>query len=110
MAKPEWGSKHRCKSCGKPFYDMLKNPIVCPACGTELVVEKLLKPSKAAKVDETEVKAKAEKAKKVVSEDEEDVSLLLDDEEILAEDDVDLEDDDNDDLGVVVRSSDEDDT
>lgn len=35
MAKPEWGSKRICLSCGARFYDLGKRPIICPACGTE---------------------------------------------------------------------------
>lgn len=34
MAKPEWGSKRICLSCGARFYDMQRDPVVCPACGT----------------------------------------------------------------------------
>ncbi len=44
MAKPEWGEKHRCGSCGTAFYDMKKDPIICPACGVKNIPEKLLKP------------------------------------------------------------------
>ncbi len=36
MAKPEWGSKRVCQSCGGRFYDLLRDPIVCPHCGAEL--------------------------------------------------------------------------
>ena len=36
MAKPEWGSRRVCLSCGSRFYDLLRDPIVCPDCGTEL--------------------------------------------------------------------------
>ena len=32
--KPEWGTKRTCQSCGAPFYDMRRTPIVCPKCGT----------------------------------------------------------------------------
>ena len=32
MAKPEWGTKRVCQSCGVRFYDLLRQPIVCPAC------------------------------------------------------------------------------
>ncbi len=35
MAKPEWGTKRICLSCGAKFYDLLRSPILCPACGTE---------------------------------------------------------------------------
>ncbi|HEX2555006.1 MAG TPA: TIGR02300 family protein [Microvirga sp.] len=34
MAKPELGLKRQCMSCGAKFYDLNKNPIVCPKCGT----------------------------------------------------------------------------
>jgi len=33
VAKPEWGTKRVCLSCGARFYDMRRDPIVCPACG-----------------------------------------------------------------------------
>ena len=32
MAKPELGSKRLCGSCGAKFYDLNKDPIVCPKC------------------------------------------------------------------------------
>lgn len=34
MAKPELGTKRLCGSCGAKFYDLSKNPIVCPKCQT----------------------------------------------------------------------------
>ncbi len=34
MAKPELGTKRQCTSCGAKFYDLNKDPIVCPKCGT----------------------------------------------------------------------------
>ena len=40
MAKPELGTKRLCASCGAKFYDLSKDPITCPKCGTvfEIVV------------------------------------------------------------------------
>ena len=35
MAKPELGTKRVCVSCGSRFYDLTKQPAVCPKCGTE---------------------------------------------------------------------------
>ena len=32
MAKPEWGIKRLCASCGARFYDLKKDPIICPKC------------------------------------------------------------------------------
>jgi uncharacterized protein (TIGR02300 family) len=43
VAKPQWGSKHICHSCGTRFYDLLRDPIVCPNCGAEFDPEALLK-------------------------------------------------------------------
>ena len=39
VAKPEWGTKRWCLSCGAPFYDLRRNPIVCPLCHTDLKPE-----------------------------------------------------------------------
>ena len=33
MAKTEWGLKRICPNCGTRYYDMKKNPPVCPSCG-----------------------------------------------------------------------------
>ncbi len=44
MAKPEWGAKHLCRSCGARFYDLRRKPIVCPKCGTVHVPEPANKP------------------------------------------------------------------
>ena len=34
MAKPELGAKRQCQHCGAKFFDLNKDPIVCPKCGT----------------------------------------------------------------------------
>ncbi len=39
MAKPELGTKRVCVSCGARFYDLTKQPAVCPKCGPEQPVE-----------------------------------------------------------------------
>ena len=36
MAKPELGTKRLCGSCGAKFYDLSKDPIICPKCHTVL--------------------------------------------------------------------------
>ena len=40
MSKPELGTKRLCGGCGAKFYDLNKDPITCPKCGTvfEVVV------------------------------------------------------------------------
>ena len=37
MVKPEWGTKRTCQSCGAKYYDMLRDPVICPRCETEYV-------------------------------------------------------------------------
>ncbi len=34
MAKAELGAKRECQSCGTKYYDLGKEPPVCPRCGT----------------------------------------------------------------------------
>ena len=39
MAKPELGTKRVCVSCNARFYDLARQPAVCPKCGTEQPAE-----------------------------------------------------------------------
>jgi uncharacterized protein (TIGR02300 family) len=34
VAKPELGNKHQCQHCGTKFFDLNRDPITCPKCGT----------------------------------------------------------------------------
>ena len=38
MAKPELGTKRLCGNCGAKFYDLNKDPIVCPKCHTVMAL------------------------------------------------------------------------
>jgi uncharacterized protein (TIGR02300 family) len=38
VAKPDLGTKRLCGNCSAKFYDLDKNPIVCPKCETVFVV------------------------------------------------------------------------
>jgi uncharacterized protein (TIGR02300 family) len=44
VAKPELGTKRLCASCGAKFYDLNKDPITCPKCGTVFEVAALTPP------------------------------------------------------------------
>ena len=72
MPKPEWGAKHICHNCGTRYYDMLRDPIVCPKCNTQFDPEAFLKSrrTRAASVEEV-APAKATAAKKKAAEPEE---------------------------------------
>lgn len=88
MAKPEWGVKRACPSCGARFYDLLRDPIVCPSCGETFALEALTRPrrGKSAAIAPKPVKSpepeleEVEEADELVETDDDDV-LDLDDEE-----------------------------
>ena len=49
MAKPELGEKRLCPNCAAKYYDLNKDPILCPKCGTPFevaVVHTKTKPEK----------------------------------------------------------------
>jgi uncharacterized protein (TIGR02300 family) len=106
VAKPEWGTKRICQSCSAPFYDLRRDPILCPKCGAVFDPEAILKSRKVKGVEET-----VEPPKKKAAEPEEAVD---DEEESLGEEDDVLEDasdlDDDDMSGVIEASEDDDET
>lgn len=38
MAKAELGTKRQCQSCGAKFYDLNKDPIICPTCSVQFII------------------------------------------------------------------------
>lgn len=66
MAKPEWGVKRICANCNARYYDMRKDPPVCPSCGTVFDPEALLKSRRARPTPVEDMK----KAPVVVEDDE----------------------------------------
>jgi uncharacterized protein (TIGR02300 family) len=47
LAKPEWGTKRICPNCGARYYDLLREPVVCPKCTTPFDPEAFLKARRA---------------------------------------------------------------
>src|SRR4051812_24764202 len=47
VAKPEWGSKRICPSCGTRYYDLMREPVICPKCSTPFDPEAFLKSRRA---------------------------------------------------------------
>ena len=94
MAKSEWGVKRVCQSCDVRFYDLRRDPIVCPSCGTKFDPESVLRSRRnragttasavAAKKAEVKPKAKAE------------VEADAESEDVVAEDDFEVPDGPND--------------
>jgi uncharacterized protein (TIGR02300 family) len=55
VAKPELGSKRQCQNCGTKFFDLNKDPVICPKCGTVFqTVAAARVPSRAAPEEDTE--------------------------------------------------------
>ena len=108
MAKPELGAKRQCQNCGAKFFDLNKEPIVCPKCGTifQGVVARAERAS--AKEDEIEDEAVAPAGVELVSLDEVEAT-----EEKVAEpvvDELEVEDDETtDDAFLEEEEEDEDD-
>lgn len=96
LAKPEWGTKRICQSCGVRFYDFGRSPIVCPACGGVFDLE-ILNRARRARPSSRAVAAAAEGAPAV------DGELLGPDADV--EDDVEIEEDEE---AVVVTDDDAD--
>lgn len=129
MAKADRGTKRQCLSCATKFYDLNRDPILCPNCGTQFKLDTDIKPTKNEVLDdidtdEVEVDvAAASVGAEVISlddaEDDEDDVIenlpdvdLEDDDEPLSTDDDDafLEEDDEDDqigFGVPVDKEDD---
>ena len=72
MAKPEWGIKRGCLNCGAKFYDLQKDPIICPKCET------VFDPDSASKLKRNR-NVMPEKASAVPADVEADDTLLDDD-------------------------------
>jgi len=47
VAKPEWGNKRICPTCGARYYDLLRDPLICPKCSTPIDPEAFLKARRA---------------------------------------------------------------
>jgi uncharacterized protein (TIGR02300 family) len=47
VAKPEWGAKRICPSCGARYYDLLRKPVICPKCSTPFDPEAFLRSRRA---------------------------------------------------------------
>lgn len=54
VAKPDLGNKRQCQNCGTKFFDLNKDPIVCPKCGTTFQVAALARTARPAAQDEEE--------------------------------------------------------
>ena len=117
MAKPEWGTKRQCNSCGSRFYDLSRTPIVCPKCGAAYEGEMTFKSRRSASSVEKVVQAAKSIAavgnvddEALILEEDDDLDVVADaaeeEDEALIEDASDLGEDD-DDMAEVMEHLDE---
>ena len=108
MAKPEWGRKRTCQSCGVKYYDFNKTPMICPSCGAEFDPDLLLKTKKGkslsskvstvkdndltddiSNIDDIEIDSDSE----VVSDDDPLLEINKEDQKDTAEDEISIDED-----------------
>src|ERR1700683_1713122 len=84
LAKPEWGTKRICPSCGTRYYDLMREQVICPKCSTPFDPEAFLKArrSRPALPVEKELAPVGDDAD--VDVDAEDVEAVEDEEEAVA--------------------------
>ncbi|MFX8565759.1 TIGR02300 family protein, partial [Acinetobacter baumannii] len=59
VAKPELGTKRLCPNCSTKYYDLNRDPILCPKCGTPFTIAALALRAKAAPIAEEEEEEEA---------------------------------------------------
>ncbi len=74
MSKPELGIKRQCRNCGNRFYDLSRDPIICPKCGTvfQAVEPKSVSPASGEVAIDDDAKPEAVAGPELVSLDEAD--------------------------------------
>ena len=75
MSKQAWGTKRLCPECGARFYDLNKDPIICPKCHTTMAVAALTARSRPEPAASRPVAARQEEAVVPETQDAEFVSL-----------------------------------
>lgn len=93
MVKPEWGIKRTCNGCGAKFYDLRRDPIICPQC------DATVDPAAATRTQRTKAPPTVVKEKPVAATVDVDADESLDGvgDDVLAIDD----DDDDDDAAAI---------
>ncbi len=54
VAKPELGTKRQCQSCAAKFFDLARNPIICPKCAAVYQIAASTRPQTRAAAADTD--------------------------------------------------------
>jgi uncharacterized protein (TIGR02300 family) len=122
VAKPEWGAKRICPSCGTRYYDLLRRPVICPKCATPFDPEAFLKSRRtrpAIPVEKEREPVGADELDTEVETEEEEGDVVVEEEEALPIEEAEEEDEelledaselgeDEDDMAEVIENVEED--
>lgn len=109
MARPELGTKRVCLDCGVKYYDLNRDPITCPTCGSIFEIAKPAEPELEEETQEEETEVVVETDDAAEDANAEVISLEDADAEQASSIDVpDLDDDDNSDDADVFLDDEED--
>jgi uncharacterized protein (TIGR02300 family) len=115
VAKPELGTKRLCPNCGAKYYDLNRDPIICPKCNA-LFATGLVQVAPV-RVEDEEVETEDEGVEFVSLEDAEepdtddgaaDIAVGPEDVGVDTDDAALIDDSDDDEVSDVVRGTDED--
>eukprot|EP01037_Dinobryon_pediforme_P009415 gene9415-9496_t len=107
MAKPDLGNKRQCQSCSAKFFDLNKDPIVCPKCGSifQVVLSRAsARAAAAAQDDEIEIDPVAAAMVPLDEADGADAAAV-----VIPDDDIEIEDDGEEDDTFLEEEEDADD-
>ncbi len=123
MAKPELGTKRICPNCGSKYYDLNRDPIVCPRCGTQFEATARVRPATAVADEEDDVELDTESKAEFVpleeaDQEESDTGAVTVDSDDNVDDDDDAddaflepdEDEEGDDVGAIIGDVDDEET
>ena len=120
VAKPEWGSKRICPSCGTRYYDLLREPVICPKCSTPYDPEAFLKSRRARPIPPVEKEIEPVGAEELDTELETEEADVVEEEEAVPLEEAEEEDEelledaselgeDEDDMAEVIENVEEED-
>tara|TARA_B100000579_G_C22136791_1_gene534604 strand:- start:75 stop:419 length:345 start_codon:yes stop_codon:yes gene_type:complete len=96
MAKEEWGTKRACPKCTVRFYDLNRDPIICPSCGASFDLTTILETYKKPAKETVQKPEEMEEINPILDTDDlESDPIILDDDASIELGDELLEDDDD---------------
>jgi len=102
VLKQAWGSKRQCQECGARFYDLNKDPIVCPKC-RKVFEPEAVKPPRRGRPQPTPKKPVPAEIVPEVEVAEGDLEVAADEEEEVLEDASELGEDEDDVAEVIEK-------